>query len=82
MKWEDYNGCRSPDLAPRSQAGLIAFGQLQNEGSLMKTVKNHNRFTYCLLQPELTFNRNETENFVSTDSVRQQTKIRNPSTGV
>ena len=49
------------DLASRSQAGLIAFGQLPKQGNLKKTVKNHNRFTYCLLKPEWTFNKNITE---------------------
>ena len=65
MKGEDYNGCRSPDLAPRSQAGLIAFSQLPKQGSLKNTVKNHNRFTYCLLQPEWIFNKNISERISS-----------------
>ena len=47
------------DLASRSQAGLIAFGQLPKQGNLKKTVKNQNRFTYWLLQPEWTFNMTE-----------------------
>ena len=53
------------DLASRSQAGLIAFGQLPKQGNLKKTVKNHNRFTYCLLKPEWTLNKNITERILS-----------------
>ena len=53
------------DLASRSQAGLIAFGQLPKQGNLKKIVKNHNRFTYCLLKPEWTLNKNITETILS-----------------